>query len=103
VTRNCGTCGHDIGYLSIHKNLHTLFTEIETLKIASTNKIVFAYWVKFEDFTSIFNNPQNFDPDKFTSLQRIDREIRNILPPSQQRLKLREEARDHYALPSTTE
>jgi len=102
MAQKCNRCGNDIGYLEIHVNLHHLFLSMPELKKADNNIIVIIYWIQFDDMLGKQNNfgvwPRN--ADEMTSLQRIDREIRNILQPSQVRRKSREmeeEVRAKYA------
>lgn len=101
MTRTCEICKHEIGYRDIHENLHKMFSEEPDLVTASTNRIVFVYWIKYERLLEAFYNAE-FHPDNFTSLQRIDREIRNMLPGSlvrkEAREKIEKERHEHYKL-----
>jgi len=102
MVKQCPRCGNAIGYPIIHDNLHTLFVSMPELKTADNNIILLIYWIQFDEMLAKENNlgvwPRN--ADEMTSMQRIDREIRNILQPSQVRLKSREmekEVRANYA------
>jgi len=97
----CSKCGNDMGYADIHANLHTLFSSVPKLRDASQDIIIETYKILFDELLRIHtstNYPWNMDDT--TPLQRIDREIRNILQPSRMRRKSREmeqEVRAKYA------
>lgn len=96
MAKQCPRCHNDIGYPIIHDNLHTLFLSIPELKQEDNNVILIIYWIQFDDMLRMQNNigvwPRN--AGEMTSMQRIDREIRNILQPSKERRKSREQAEE---------
>ncbi len=76
------------------------------LKTSDNNIILIIYWIEFDGMLVKQSNfgvwPRN--ADEMTSMQRIDREIRNILQPSKERRKsreLEEEVRVKYAWNNT--
>ena len=91
-----------MGYPDIHDNLHTLFLLNPELEREDNNVILMFYWIRFDYMLELQNNlgvwPKN--AGAMTSMQRIDREIRNILTPSKTRRRAREleqEVRSNYA------
>lgn len=102
MAKRCPQCGNDMGYVSIHDNLHTLFLQNSKLTREDNNVILIFYWIHFDHMLILQNRvglwPTN--AGELTSMQRIDREIRNILQPSKTRRKSREmeqEVRANYA------
>ena len=101
MPEQCPKCGNDMGYADIHANLHSLFSKDPRLLIDCNDIIIETYKIVFDDLFRIQNStnyPRNMG--QTTPLQRIDREIRNILQPSQVRRKSREleqEVRAKYA------
>ena len=102
MAKRCPRCGNDIGYPIIHDNLHTLFLSIPELKQEDNNVILIIYWIQYDEMLILANRvgvwPRN--AGEMTSMQRIDREIRNILQPSKERRKsreLQEQVREEYA------
>ncbi len=89
----CDTCHNEIGFVEIHANLHILFTQNKQLVTASNNTITWHYWVNFDGLLdkifALVQAGKQINFDSLTSLQRIDREIRNILHPSRTREKSR--------------
>lgn len=90
-----------MGYADIHTNLHSLFSKDPRLLTESNDVINETYKIVFDDLLRIHNStnyPKNMG--QTTPLQRIDREIRNILKPSRVRRRSREmeqEVRVKYA------
>ena len=101
----CGN-GHLVGYSDIHIKLHQLFWTMPRLRTESNNVIVNVFWTNFDGLTELMVLPNwPWYTSELTSLQRIDREIRNILQPSQHRQKSREaesEVRAKYATGDST-
>lgn len=83
--RVCTTCNNKIGSRKIHENLHLIFDAKPELIVETQNAIVFEYWKTFDQFGTV-----TLSPNEITSLQLIDREIRNIIQPSRIRKKARE-------------
>jgi len=91
VNRKVCSDGHFVGYQDIHIKLHTVLHALPYLRTADNNVILTSYWIQFDGFYELLKMPGWVAyTDQLTSMQRIDREIRNILQPSQHRAKSRE-------------
>jgi len=86
--------GHRVGSEKIHLNLHTLFTSVPRLLTLDKNKynvIDHIYWIQYDDLLRL-QNADNYpwNMEEVTSIEAIDREVRNIIEPSNHSQRSRE-------------
>jgi len=96
--------GHRVGSEKIHLNLHLLFTSVPHLMTLEKNKynvIDHVYWIQYDDLIRL-QNADNYpwNMQEVTSIEAIDREVRNIIEPSnhsQRSSEMEKKVRESYA------
>lgn len=113
TVKYCTICGHRVGSKKIHDNLHKLADAGLDLD-SSHNGIIGKYWEKVDSLTHITFNWTDLEDkgsvvhgmlrikwDELTAMTAIDREIRNLLRPSETDKNADKEAetRTYYSAP----